>query len=216
MMHPDQLDIPDATVAALVADQFPRWAGLPLRRVTGDGTVNAVFRLGDDLSVRLPLRTEDPEAVRRWLADEAGACRELAAACPFPAPEPVALGEPGPGYPLPWAVQTWLPGRDATVEDPAGSGAFADDLVTLVGALRAADTRGRRFRGPGRGGDLAAHEDWVEECLRRSEGLLDVPGSRTLWASLCGLPRPSRDVMCHGDLVPGNVLVRDGRLLAAA
>jgi aminoglycoside phosphotransferase (APT) family kinase protein len=212
MMHPDQLDVRDATVVALVADQFPGWADRPLRRIAGDGTVHAVFRLGDDLSVRLPLRAEDPDVVRGRVAAEAAAGRELVAVCPFPAPEPVALGEPGHGYPLPWAVQTWLPGRDATVEDPAGSDGFADDLVTLLTALRAADTRGRRFVGPGRGGDLTAHDDWVEECLRRSDGLLDVPRARALWTSLRGLPRPATDVMCHGDLVPGNVLVRDGRL----
>jgi aminoglycoside phosphotransferase (APT) family kinase protein len=212
MMHPDQLEIADTTVAALVTDQFPQWAGLPLRRVTGDGTVNAVFRLGDDLSVRLPLRADDPEATRRWLVAEAAALGELAAACPFPAPEPVALGEPGHGYPLPWAVQTWLAGRDATVEDPAGSDAFADDLVTLLRALRATDTRGRRFAGRGRGGGLTDHDDWVEQCLRRSEGLVDAPRCRTLWTALRTLPRPGTDVMCHSDLVPGNVLVRDGRL----
>jgi aminoglycoside phosphotransferase (APT) family kinase protein len=212
MMHPDQLDISDRTVAALVADQFPQWAGRPLRRVAGDGTVNAVFRLGDDLSVRLPLRADDPEAARRWLAAEAEACRELADGCPFPAPVPVALGEPGHGYPLPWAVQTWLAGRDATVEDPADSDAFAADLVTLLGALREMDTRGRRFAGRGRGGDLATHDDWVEECLGRSERLVDVPRCRSLWTSLRTLPRPGTDVMCHSDLVPGNVLVRDGRL----
>ncbi|MGF1645547.1 MAG: aminoglycoside phosphotransferase family protein [Kineosporiaceae bacterium] len=211
-MHPDQLDIRDATVTALVADQFPAWADRPLRRVAGDGTVNAVFRLGEDLSVRLPLRAEDPGAVRRWLESEAAACRELAAGCPFPAPVPVALGEPGHGYPLPWAVQTWLPGRDATVEDPGGSDAFADDLALLLTNLRAMDTRGRRFAGRGRGGDLTTHDDWVEECLGRSEGLLDVPRSRDLWTSLRTLPRPDRDAMCHSDLVPGNVLVRDGRL----
>jgi aminoglycoside phosphotransferase (APT) family kinase protein len=199
-------------VAALVAEQFPQWAGLPLRRVAGDGTVNAVFRLGDDLSVRLPLRADDPEAARRWLAAEAEACRELADGCPFPAPVPVALGEPGHGYPLPWAVQTWLAGRDATVEDPADSDAFAADLVTLLGALREMDTRGRRFAGRRRGDDLTTHDDWVEECLGRSERLVDVPRCRSLWTSLRTLPRPGADVMSHSDLVPGDVLVRDGRL----
>jgi aminoglycoside phosphotransferase (APT) family kinase protein len=213
LVHPDQLEIDDEAVAALVRDQHPRWAGLPLRRISGQGTVNAVYRLGDDLQVRLPLRRDHPDTVRRWLVAEAEAIRELASVCPFPTPEPVAFGEPGNGYPLPWAVQTWVPGDVATVDDPATSEPFADDLVRLLTRLRAADTRGRRFAGPGRGGHLRDHEDWIEDCLRRSEGLLDVARLRRLWVSLRDLPRRSADVMCHGDLVPGNVLVRDGRLV---
>jgi aminoglycoside phosphotransferase (APT) family kinase protein len=212
-VHPDQLEIDDEAVAALVRHQLPRWAGLPLRRTSGQGTVHAVYRLGDHLQVRLPLRVDDPDKVRRWLVAEAEATRELASVCPFPTPEPVALGEPGDGYPLPWAVQTWVPGDVATVEDPATSEPFADDLARLLTSLRAADTRGRRFAGRGRGGNLRHHEGWVEECLRRSEGLLEVARLREIWISLRELPRRSADSMCHGDLVPGNVLVRDGRLV---
>lgn len=212
-MHADQLPIDDGMVARLVVEQFPQWAPLPLRRVASDGTVNAVYRLGDDLAVRLPLRADDPDSVGRWLRREAEAARELAEACPFPTPQPVEFGEPGAGFPLPWAVQTWVPGEVATVEDPSESEPFADDLAHLLSSLRAADTRGRRFSGSGRGGRVLDHEGWVDECLRRSEGLLDVDRLRDLWDSLRGLPRRSADAMCHGDLVPGNVLVRDGRLV---
>lgn len=212
-MHPDQLSIDDEAVSALVGRQFPEWAHLPLKRIPGDGTVNAIYRLGDHLTVRLPLRTDDPEAARRWLVDEAAAARDLASVCPFPTPQPVALGDPGNGYPLPWAVQTWVPGEVATVADPGSSESFADDLVRLITSLRATDTRGRRFAGAGRGGRIRDHEDWVEECLRRSENLLDVARLRDLWMSLRDLPRPPNDAMCHGDLVPGNVLVHDGRLV---
>lgn len=211
-MHRDQLTFDDSAVAALVAGQFPRWAHLPLRRIPSEGTVNAIYRLGDDLTVRLPLRAEDPDTVRRWLIAEAAAASELARVCPFPTPEPVALGEPGDGYPLPWAVQTWVPGEVAAVDDPSSSESFADDLVRLITSLRAADTRGRRFAGAGRGGRIRDHEGWVEECLHRSEDLLDVARLRDLWTSLRDLPRPTHDAMCHGDLVPGNVIVREGRL----
>jgi aminoglycoside phosphotransferase (APT) family kinase protein len=124
----------------------------------------------------------------------------------------VAVGEPGVGYPLPWSVQTWLPGVPATDSDPGGSVAFARDLADLIHDLRAIDTRGRTFDGTSRGGDLRAQDAWMAVCFERSSELLDVPVLRRLWRELRDLPRGTPDVMTHGDLIPGNVLVRDGRL----
>ena len=211
-MHPDQLTVSLPVVRQLVDDQFPGWRALPVVHVDRAGTVNAIFRIGDRLAARFPLRDEDPDSVRRWLQSEAAATRELRGRTRFPTPEPVALGEPGVGYPLPWSVQTWLPGTPATDEDPGGSVAFARDLAELLQDLRAVDTRGRTFTGTNRGGDLRAHDAWMEVCLDRSTDLLDVPVLRRLWSVLRELPRASPDVMTHGDLIPGNVLVQDGRL----
>lgn len=212
-MHDDQVDPSFDVVRRLVEDQFPDWADLPVSRVPSDGTMNAIFRIGDGLAARFPLRAEDPADVLTELRAEGDAAAELADVSPVPTPRPVALGRPGHGYPLSWSVQTWLPGRDATVEDPASSVAFAEDMVGLLSALRAADTRGRTFAGLGRGGHLPDHDDWLDLCFEHSEGLLDVPRLRALWRALRTLPSVGPDVMSHTDLVPGNVLVRDGRLV---
>jgi len=180
--------------------------------VAGEGTVNALFRVGDDVAARFPLRPGDPDAVRRGLETEAAAALELLGRTRFPTPEPLGIGEPAAGYPLPWSLQTWLPGTTATVADPGGSTAFARDLAELIRDVRAIDTRGRGFSGGGRGGDLRDHDDWLETCFARSEGLLDVVALRRLWAELRELPRHAPDAMTHGDLIPGNVLVAGGRL----
>ncbi|MFI7040572.1 aminoglycoside phosphotransferase family protein [Microbispora rosea] len=211
-MHADQLTVSPETVRALVDEQFPQWRGLPVTGVASHGTVNAIFRLGDRLTARFPLQPGPVDVTRRWLESEAEAARELAAGTRFPTPEPVALGEPGAGYPLPWSVQTWLPGTVAIDEDPGESAAFAHDLADLIADLRAAGTRGRTFSGKGRGGDLRSHDAWMETCFERSEGLLDVPRLRRMWGTFRSLPREAADVMTHGDLIPGNVLVSDGRL----
>ena len=125
----------------------------------------------------------------------------------------MALGDPGAGYPLPWSVQTWIEGAVATPDEPAASTAFAGDLAELIGGVRAIGTAGRTFRGSGRGGHLPDHDEWVATCLERSEGLLDVAPLRRLWAGFRELPRRGADVMTHGDLIPGNVLVAGGRLV---
>ncbi len=150
--------------------------------------------------------------MRRRLQSEALAARELPGRTRFPTPEPVALGEPGAGYPLPWSVQTWLPGTVATDEDPSGSAAFAHDLAEFIYGVRMISTHGRTFSGTGRGGDLRCHDAWMETCFEHSNRLLDVPRLRRAWAILRALPRGAPDMMTHGDLIPGNVLVSGGRL----
>ena len=212
-MHANQLTVSTGTVRALVERQFPEWRGLPVRGVDAQGTVNALFRIGDRFAARFPLESAEVEPTRRWLKSEAEAARELAGRTRFRTPEPVALGEPGEGYPLPWSVQTWLPGTVADDEDPGESFAFARDLADLIGDLRGIDTHGRTFAGTGRGGDLRSQDAWMETCFGHSEELLDVPRLRRLWAALRELPRgPAEDVMSHHDLIPGNVLVSAGRL----
>lgn len=116
-MHTGQLSVSPETVRELVAAQFPQWRHLPVRPVASEGTVNAIFRIGDRFTARFPLQPADVASTRESLEAEAEAARELADRTPFRTPEPVALGEPGPGYPLPWSVQTWLPGVVATAED---------------------------------------------------------------------------------------------------
>jgi aminoglycoside phosphotransferase (APT) family kinase protein len=85
-------------------------------------------------------------------------------------------------------------------------------LAELIAGMRAADTRGRRFGGVGPCGHLPDHDAWLETCFRQSEDLLDVPLLRRIWAELRTLPEVDEDVMCHGDLIPPNLLVEDGRL----
>ena len=112
-MHDDEIQISDQGVQQLVATQFPGWADLPIRRIRSSGTVNAIFRIGDELAARFPLRPRNPGSERQILEIEAKASAEFNRHSPFPGPTPVVIGEPGEGYPLPWSVQSWLPGTVA-------------------------------------------------------------------------------------------------------
>ena len=211
-MHDNQLTILPDTVRELVDDQFPQWRALPVRALASQGTVNAIFRLGDELAARFPLQFADLYETRRTLEREAEAARELLGRTRFGTPAPLAIGEPGRGYPLAWSVQSWIPGEVATPEGSADSAGLAADLAEFIGDVRAVDTRGRTFSGGGRGGDLKAHDAWMENCFDRSADFLDVPRLRRMWAAFWELPRESPDAMTHGDLMPGNLLVAQGRL----
>lgn len=217
-MHPHQLTLTPDTVRKLVDHQFPQWSGLPIERVASPGTVNAIFRIGRQLAARFPLVPADVESTRRWLEREAAAARKFVWRTRFSSPEPVALGEPGAGYPMPWAVQTWVVGRvmsefDGGQADPAASETFVRDLAELIAGTREIDTGGAQFAGSGRGGDLPAHDDWMQTCFDNSEALFDVPRVRRCWYRLRELPCSGPDLMTHGDLIPMNLLVTDGRLV---
>ncbi len=211
----DQLAISVKQVAALLADQLPALAGQAIVRVDGAGTVNALFRIGSTVTARFPLRYDDPDTAERRLRREAAASAEFVRASPVPAPQPLDIGRPGHGYPMPWATQSWLPGSTADPSSHEHTTALAMDIVDLILSLRAWDVEGRRFAGPGRGGRLDAHDAWVDQCIARNEGLLDTDVMRRLWSRFHELPREDPDAMGHGDLTPSNLLISDDRLTGA-
>jgi aminoglycoside phosphotransferase (APT) family kinase protein len=199
-IHDNELDVDEPLVRRLVDDQFPQWAGLPLTRV-GDGTVNVIYRLGDDLSVRLP-RREGPEVEddfeARWLP-------VLAPHLPVEIPRPVARGRPGAGYPWFWSVHTWLDG-----ELPDGPVA-ADEVAAFITALRRIDPTGGPEPAGGRGQPLARRDRYVRDALER----VDAPGALELWEEAVAAPEwEGPRVWIHCDLDARNALVRDGRLAA--
>src|SRR5439155_5246195 len=108
-MHADEVDIDVSLVSRLLGAQFPRWVDLPLEPVQSAGTDNAIYRLGDDMAVRLPRidwAVGQVETEHRWLP-------RLAQHLPLAVPVPLANGIPGEGYPWPWSVHRWLEGENA-------------------------------------------------------------------------------------------------------
>jgi aminoglycoside phosphotransferase (APT) family kinase protein len=213
MMHDDQVNIDIDIARQMVHDQFPRYRHEDITPVGSSGTVNAIFRIGSNIAARFPLRAMNPAECADMLRSEAAAMVEIGEHCLFATPQPIGLGKPGPRYPMPWALQTWIEGEVATPHGLSGSTIFALDLAHLVASLRQADTRGRRFDGQGRGGHLPDHDDWMAVCFENSRGLLDVARLRDLWARLRELPGAGPVVMSHKDLIPANLLVRGERLV---
>lgn len=211
-MHEDRIDVTPEQVVKLVADQLPHLAGLEVTDVKAAGTVNAIYRIGPDVAARFPLREADPARLTNQLRAEMSAANEFSEACTVAAPEPLHLGQPGHGYPLPWTAQSWLPGNVATPTSCENSTSLADDLGRLIGELRNCDTRGRRFQGTGRGGEISDHDKWMETCITQNADLFDIDTMRATWATFRELPREDPDAMCHADLIPPNLLVHDGNL----
>lgn len=212
-MHADQLDIKTDTAARLIVELLPALQDKAVRSLRTAATTSHVFQVGADLVARFPMRRTDPSLVQTALEAEHRAMEEFADLCPFPAPRPVAIAPPSHDFPMPWTVQTWVPGEIATPNGLASSSEFARDLADLITALRSADTRGRTFTGSGRGGSLTEHDEWIRLCLERSEGLLPVAELTERWSMWRTLERFQLDVMSHGDLIPANLLTDGTRLI---
>ncbi|MEV1022901.1 aminoglycoside phosphotransferase family protein [Streptomyces sp. NPDC050264] len=208
-LHSDEADIDEALVRALVDEQFPRWAALPLRHVESHGTSNVLYRLGDAYVIRLPRvrgSVPDPAGGSRWMPF-------LAARLPVAVPEPVAEGKPGHGFPFPWAVHRWLPGAIPVVGSLAEPEALAGDLAAFVAALRRIETAGAPVAYRGR--PLTGRDSDTREVLGRLAGAIDSDAALAVWDAAVRAPRgPLPDVWLHADLQPGNLLVDDGRLSA--
>jgi aminoglycoside phosphotransferase (APT) family kinase protein len=205
-MHADQIDTDVALVRRLLAAQFPRWANLPVTPVASYGTDHDIYRLGEHLAARLPRigwATAQAAKEAEWLP-------RLAPHLPLAVPQPRAMGRPGAGYPYHWSVCAWLPGdnADGTLTDLDRA---ADDLAAFVRALRAADTTGA----PERPGRLADDDETLRRCVDQLGDRIDGAATLRLWAAALEAPEWSGPgVWVHADLLPGNLLVVDGRLSA--
>ncbi|MFD3534433.1 aminoglycoside phosphotransferase family protein [Streptomyces sp. NPDC058664] len=211
-MQPGELDIDTELVERLVAGRFPEWAGLPVRAVASAGTDNAMFRLGDDLVVRLPrvpYAARHVEKEQRWLP-------LLAPHLPLDVPAPVGRAGASADFPLPWSVYRWLDGADAYDAPLTDLAHAAVALGRFGAALRAVDASG----GPAsfRGGPVTDWEDGnLPDAVRglAARGDVDAELATAAWETVLRLPRwDGAPVWVHGDLLPGNLLGRDGRLSA--
>lgn len=212
--------IDHALVRHLLAEQFPQWAELPLRPVRSDGTDNTIYRLGEDMCVRLPqIARAVPNITKEqvWLP-------RLAPHLPLRVPRILGHGRPAAGYRWVWSVMDWVDGEEASVDRLADPVAAAATLGEFLVALRRIDASDAPRSGPetgGRGRALCARDELTRRALREMatmpqlDDLLDLPRLERIWDAALRLPeyeQPPR--WCHFDLHAGNMLALNGRLSA--
>ncbi|CAN7374864.1 aminoglycoside phosphotransferase family protein [Rhizobium sp. LjRoot98] len=213
-MHDDELDINRPLVSRLIAEQFPAWAGLPLKPVQSAGTDNALYRLGSDMVVRLPRRMDaalQVEKESRWLP-------RLAPDLPLAVPVPLALGTPTAGYPFHWSVCRWLPGEDAVTTPIFDLNEAAVSLSRLISALRKIDATGGPPPGAhnfSRGASLASRDAQTRAAIKNLGGTMETAPLTQAWdAALEIEPWDKPPVWLHGDIHAGNLLTAQGRITA--
>jgi aminoglycoside phosphotransferase (APT) family kinase protein len=206
-MHADEVGVDAALVRRLLAAQLPQLADRPLSIVEPWGTDHGIWRLGDDLVVRLPrIAWAEGQSAReaRWLP-------VLAPHLPAAVPEPIALGEPGDGYPYRWSVHRWITGELADLETIEDADGFALDLADFVRALRGLPADGAppaRHRAR----PLLEYDEPTRRAIDAAGHLIDADAATAVWEeALAAAPHEGPPVWVHADL-EGNCLVRGGRL----
>jgi aminoglycoside phosphotransferase (APT) family kinase protein len=207
MSEPD-IEIDADLVRDLLRDQHPDLAALPIREVAG-GWGNQMWRLGDELAVRMQRMDTGPDLQlkeRRWLPT-------LAPRLPLPIPVPVRDGAPSKRFPKIWTVVTWVDGTPLDHASITRGDHAADLLAAFLTALHVQAPA--EAPGPS---DFGAHP---KECTEGFESFLravDLDRSaadavRAVWDDAVTAPeREGPRVWVHGDLHPANVVVTDGTL----
>jgi aminoglycoside phosphotransferase (APT) family kinase protein len=201
--------IDDELARRLVRAQFPQWTELPLRLVDPAGSDHVIYRLGDELAVRLPRHSDAAAQVGkelRWLPG-------LAPHLPLRTPAPVAVGRPAFGYPWPWAVSGWLDGQVATVAGLGDSVETAVELASFLSALQRVPAVGGHAELAGR--PLADRDAATRRAIAEVAGVFDAAAMTAVWDA--ALRAPAWDhppVWFHGDFHTGNLLTTGGRLSA--
>ena len=226
VLHDDEIPVDTGLVRALVDRAMPHHSGLPVCRLDSSGSSNALFRLGEDLLVRLPRQPGGSATIAkeaRWLP-------VLGPSLPVEVPEVVAVFEPCCGYPERWSVVRWIDGEHPAVvtpetpADPRRRG-LAADLAAVVHSLRLAEVPSEAVSDPDlrwyRGDPLATMDvvtrQNIERCRALSDFSFDLDAAEWLWEDAMKLPgakdRPAVR-WYHGDLAAENLLMRDGGLAA--
>ncbi|MGY5007507.1 aminoglycoside phosphotransferase family protein [Streptomyces sp. 900105755] len=202
-----EIEISADLVRGLLREQHPDLAGLAIHEVAG-GWGNQMWRLGDELAVRMQRMDPTPELQlkeRRWLP-------VLAPRLPLPVPTPVRFGAPSEHFPKHWTVMTWVPGEPLD-HGSISRGTHAAD--TLAGFLRAlhvpaptdAPTATDRGAHPGN------YSDGFENYLQAVAPHDIAAGVRAVWDdAVAAQAWQGPPVWVHGDLHPANVVVSDGTL----
>ncbi|MBM7773265.1 aminoglycoside phosphotransferase (APT) family kinase protein [Actinokineospora baliensis] len=209
---PQRIPVDVGQVERLVADQFPRWASLPITPVARGGWDNRTFRLGDTMVLRLPSAREYALAVdkeHQWLP-------VLAQSLPLPIPVPLAKGEPGVGYPFSWSVYEWIEGEAASfgAVDQIG---LADELAEFLIALQRIDASAGPQPGIHnwfRGGTLRTYDTVLRGALDDLRGLVDDELVLEIWEHAVNSRWDGTDLWFHGDLAEANLLLNNGQLHA--
>ncbi|MHA7209884.1 aminoglycoside phosphotransferase family protein [Arthrobacter sp. MDT1-65] len=212
LMPEAEFDVAPDLVVALLAAQAPDLVHLPVRSV-GGGWDNTLFRLGEDLVVRLPRRAVADAlmvAEQQWLPG-------LAASLPVPTSAPLRTGRPGAGYPWHWSVCRWIDGTSGIAVPRAGRSSSAVELARFLAEFQRPAPPDAPASPVGRGGPLAARDDVVRTRLASLPHIPGAPAASLLrvWEAAVAAPVWSQaPLWLHGDLHPANVVLGPGGALA--
>ena len=211
----DKLEITTTIVTALIAEQFPQFSHLPIRPVANGGNDNRTFRLGSEMSIRLPSGEEYVRQVQKeqtWLP-------RIATHLPLPIPSPISMGLPSKDYPWNWSIYKWLEGTSANSLElnDAHLEIIAFQLAEFLKEFHQFDADGAPAPGLHnwwRAAHTSVYDAETRELIEKLNGFIDADKAIKLWQRAINSKWDQAPVWVHGDVASGNLLVKDNKLAA--
>lgn len=197
-------------IRSLVKSSFPDLAEADIRLVRSGGTDNYIFRIDNELCLRIAKR----DAAIPSLSQREPVALKALSDLPLETPRFMAKGSLPDPKGWPWIICTWLHGVSM---DAAGHTATIDDANRL--ALFLLDLQGlpkRHAADPApdnhwRGVDLAQRDQVTADAIATLSDEFDGDALSSVWASALSADRCSATdhTWIHGDMHPANLIVRD-------
>lgn len=209
----NKVEINRLLVEKLISNQFPKWAELLIKPVASSGWDNRTFHLGENMTIRLPSNAEyAPQAEKEqyWLP-------KLAPHLPLAIPQPLAMGKPTDEYPWHWSIYQWIDGSSATHTQIIDLSIFAKSLAEFLTALQECDTSDAPAAGPEnfyRGSNLSVYDNDTQKAIKKIENNNKAKILTAIWEKALASHWQNDPVWIHGDIAIGNLLVKDGKLVA--
>ncbi|EEL64513.1 aminoglycoside phosphotransferase family protein [Bacillus cereus] len=208
-MHPINVSL----VEKLIQEQFPEWAHLEVKPVKFSGHDNRTFHLGYEMSVRLPSDVAYAPQVEKensWLPI-------LSKGLSLPISTPLAKGNPSEAYPLPWSINKWIEGETVTKQNVRDLNEFAADLGSFLVELQSINASNGPLAGTHnfyRGGLISVYDEEARVAIENNKDVFDEALLKHLWNVALSSTWDRKPVWVHGDVAPGNLLVKEGKLCA--
>lgn len=200
---------------ALILEQFPQFAHLPIRPVDHGGNDNRTFHLGGDMSIRLP----SAEGYERQVNKEQTWLPKIAPYLPLPIPVPIAMGMPSEIYPWNWSIYQWLDGESANSLElsDAHLETIAMQLANFLSEFHKYDVAGAPAPGLHnwwRAAHTSIYDAETRLLIEKLKDFVNVDNAKSLWQRAISSKWTKAPVWVHGDVASGNLLVKDNRLAA--
>lgn len=199
------MNISTEIVIKLIKEQFPKYKELKVKPVERSGHYNRTFHLGYDMTIRMPSNScyvPQVEKESRWL--------------PYllPITTPIEKGIPTNYYPYPWSINKWIDGETVNINN-VDLNQFAIDLANFLKELHSIDCSGGPLGGEHnffRGGDLSVYYKETVSSLDKLKNIIDTEKCMNIWLKATSSKWENKPVWVHGDIAPGNLLVKNRKL----
>lgn len=212
-MHTDGYHLDDNLVCKLVDLQFENWAHLTPKRINSAGTDNAIFRLGSDKYIRMPLLPSASDKLNKELS-----CIPRLPLLPLETPEPLAVGAPTESYQSPWAIYRWIEGIEVNRGKISDINLAAETIADFIRVLHGGDIsmipscgEHNNFRGC----PLLERDKPTRQAILTLSDIYDATELQVFWEKSLTIPSWTEEpVLVHGDIHAGNLLMKNGNISA--